>query len=118
MAKSPFPPSLFDNDCERPACADTVSALNAAMSHAEKSNNVKKTSGEKGHVKFECPPSSSELGTGTWKLLHSMAAWYPENPTHDDQIAMKGFISTLAKFYPCTYCAADFQENIEKFPVK
>merc|ERR1712224_507770 len=67
---------------------------------------------------YECPPSSSELGTGSWKLLHSMAAWYPEHPSHDDQIAMKGFMETLAKFYPCTYCAEDFQENIQKKPIQ
>jgi hypothetical protein len=30
---------------------------------------------------------------------------------------MKNFIEALAYFYPCTYCAADFQENLREKPV-
>ena len=31
---------------------------------------------------------------------------------------MKNFMDALAIFYPCTYCAQDFQENIKKSPVR
>lgn len=31
---------------------------------------------------------------------------------------MKSFFHTLARFYPCTYCALDFQENLHKHPIK
>lgn len=119
MVKSSFPPSLFDNDCDRPACADTVSALSAAMSHAKaKGTTIGTGSQSRKQQEVECPPSSSELGRGSWKLLHSMAAWYPDNPTDEDQSAMRGFITGLAKFYPCTYCAEDFRENLKSSPVR
>ena len=28
-----------------------------------------------------CPPDSLELGSATWTFLHSVAAYYPDNPT-------------------------------------
>jgi mitochondrial FAD-linked sulfhydryl oxidase len=31
---------------------------------------------------------------------------------------MKQFMEALSIFYPCTYCATDFQDNIKKSPVK
>ena len=126
MKKPPFPPSLFDNDCDRPACADTLSALNAAMKHSKQQNtknspneiNSNLKLGQSSPESMGCPPLSEELGRGSWKLLHSMAAWYPDYPTEEDQKAMQFFIAGLAKFYPCTYCATDFQTNIQDKPVR
>ena len=46
-----------------------------------------------------------------------MSAWYPENPTTEQRTSMTQFIQGLSLFYPCTYCAVDFQENIQKHPV-
>lgn len=120
MGKSSFPPSLFENDCDRPACADTVSALNAALNQTKNklSNQNTNTIDNDDTEIVECPPTSSELGRGSWNLLHSMAAWYPDQPTDEDQKAMKRFFEGLAKFYPCTYCAEDFQMNLLNKPVK
>jgi mitochondrial FAD-linked sulfhydryl oxidase len=43
-------------------------------------------------------------------------AWYPDEPSTEDQQQMKGFFGALAKFYPCTWCAEDFQKEIKKTP--
>mmetsp|Transcript_15941 Transcript_15941/g.22707 ORF Transcript_15941/g.22707 Transcript_15941/m.22707 type:complete len:129 (-) Transcript_15941:191-577(-) len=51
-------------------------------------------------------------------FLFLKSAWYPENPTSLDRTQMASFIESLATFYPCIYCAEDFQENIKKTPVR
>lgn len=109
----PFQSLMKDmDDCDRPACEDTVSALSAALGRVQKKGREQK------ERKDSCPPTSGELGTASWTLLHSMAAWFPDNPTVDDEKNMSTFMSSFAKFYPCTYCAEDFQQNIKKSPVR
>ena len=103
-------PSL--DDCDRPACEDTVSALSAAL------NRVKEKNQKHSQNKLECPPKKDFIGSSTWTLLHSMAAWYPENPTPTDEKHMKNLITSLGIFYPCTWCAQDFRQSIEQKPVK
>lgn len=72
--KKPFSPL---DDCDRPACDDIITKFMAAKTAMEEGGG----SGEKPNAKntpkqqenkVECPPSSAELGTGTWTLLHSM----------------------------------------------
>ncbi|CAB0018216.1 unnamed protein product [Nesidiocoris tenuis] len=46
------------------------------------------------------------LGRKTWAFLHTMAAYYPKNPTSKDQQDMFSLIQLLAKFYPCPICDA------------
>jgi FAD-linked sulfhydryl oxidase len=105
---------LFQNDdCERPACDEMKAVLPASMAEFEEMK--KKYEKQK---KVECPPGSAEMGLGTWKLLHSMVAWYPDQPTKKQKKGMTSFFQTLADFYPCTYCAEDFQTNLEKSPVE
>ena len=112
-----FPPMPFSNaagmdDCERPACAGIASAMKAFRERQEKENNQNES------VPQECPPDSAALGRSSWSLLHSMAAWYPERPTQQDKTLMEGFFTALARFYPCTYCAQDFTEQLAKKPVE
>mmetsp|Transcript_25147 Transcript_25147/g.55143 ORF Transcript_25147/g.55143 Transcript_25147/m.55143 type:complete len:160 (+) Transcript_25147:134-613(+) len=102
-----------DDDCERPACDEMKAVLPTSMAEIEEMK--KKYENQK---KVACPPKSAELGRGTWALLHSMTAWYPDRPTRKQKDGMVNFFRTLADFYPCTYCAEDFQQNIEKSPVK
>jgi FAD-linked sulfhydryl oxidase len=52
------------------------------------------------------------------RLSSYQVAWYPDQPTADDARQMAGFFATLGKFYPCTWCAADFQEQLEAKPVQ
>lgn len=100
-------------DCERPACDDTVTAMNAAMSRLKVGQ-----AGAAPNAAVECPPNSPELGKSSWNLLHSMAAWYPDSPSTEDQTLMVNFFSGIARFYPCTWCAADFTEKIKEKPVQ
>lgn len=105
-------------DCSRPACADTASALSAALGRVETKKPDALTEGLDWRVDLPCPPVSGVLGKSSWNLIHSMAAWYPDNPSTEDKKLMTNFMEALARFYPCTYCAADFQNNLKQSPVR
>jgi hypothetical protein len=53
-----------------------------------------------------CPPDILELGRATWTLLHSVAAYYPDQPTERQQQQMRGFVEGFGEFYPCEVRAA------------
>jgi len=52
------------------------------------------------------------LGRSTWKLLHTIAATYSDEPSHEDQSNMEQFIRLIPKVYPCEVCANDFSEML------
>jgi hypothetical protein len=57
-------------DCDRPACDDTKSALTAALGRV---NAAKKKAGEKQPGSYRaCPPTRDVIGVSTWTLVHSM----------------------------------------------
>ncbi|ORY80233.1 hypothetical protein BCR35DRAFT_352556 [Leucosporidium creatinivorum] len=58
----------------------------------------------------------AELGRASWKLLHTMAARFPEHPTESERDAFKSFIYLFSRLYPCGECAAHFQELLRKHP--
>jgi len=64
----------------------------------------------------ECPVNKDDLGEGTWALLHTLAAHFPDNPSTDDQEMILQLYNSLARFYPCPICAADFQQSIMTTP--
>ena len=68
------------------------------------------------NVDKECPLSRDQLGRNSWSLLHTMAAYYPEKPTPDQQKDVKTFIETFSRLYPCEHCAQDFQRDIALEP--
>jgi len=54
---------------------------------------------------FDCPVERDVLGRHSWTLLHTMAATVPDKPTRQQQQELSQFMSTLSKFYPCSWCA-------------
>lgn len=61
----------------------------------------------------QCPLDSKLLGSNTWSFLHTMAAYYPENPSMEQQSKMKQFINLLSDFYPCHKCAAHLRDDLK-----
>jgi hypothetical protein len=129
-------------NCDRPACDDTVTALSAALDRISlQSKTIGDTNTNTHEKPIECPPSKDSLGRSSWSLLHSMvrlllcnlfgifyhrlyftllfkAAWYPDKPTLEEETKMKNFMEALSIFYPCSYCARDFQENLAQSPAR
>ncbi|KAL7744573.1 hypothetical protein ACLKA6_017089 [Drosophila palustris] len=65
----------------------------------------------------DCPLDKVRLGISTWGLLHTMAAFYSDNPTDTEKRDMRTFFEVLSRLYPCEYCAKDFRTDIEVNPV-
>lgn len=63
------------------------------------------------------PPNSGQLGRSTWTYLHSLAAYYPQSPSIEQQQQAKQLVTVFANFYPCKPCARDFQEYIKTHEV-
>ena len=59
----------------------------------------------------ECPLDRQELGRSTWNFLHTMAAYYPDNPSQQQQNDMASFVKIFSKFYPCEDCASHLRER-------
>ncbi|KWU46745.1 hypothetical protein RHOSPDRAFT_8540, partial [Rhodotorula sp. JG-1b] len=57
-----------------------------------------------------------ELGRASWKLLHTMAARFPEQPTENERETFKSFLHMFSRLYPCGECAAEFQQLLRKHP--
>ncbi|BGP44649.1 hypothetical protein JCM10450v2_000463 [Rhodotorula kratochvilovae] len=60
--------------------------------------------------------AKAELGRASWKLLHTMAARFPEDPTLEQRDAFKSFLFLFSRLYPCGECAAEFQLLLREHP--
>lgn len=61
-------------------------------------------------VESACPVDREELGRATWTFLHTTAAYYPNEPSMNQQKEMAQFIKTFAQFYPCDDCAGSMRK--------
>ncbi|XP_078052734.1 evr1_Alr domain-containing protein Alr [Augochlora pura] len=64
----------------------------------------------------DCPLDKDELGSKTWALLHTMAAYYPDHPSDAQKSYMKQFFYSFSQFYPCYVCAEDLREQLKQSP--
>ena len=58
----------------------------------------------------DCPVDRDQLGRATWTFLHTMAAYYPEQPSTGQQQEMATMMRTFSKYYPCDDCSHHMRE--------
>ena len=71
-----------EDDCDRPACADTISMLKSAMARTKESaikseeihtgnkkKSIKEQPSKKELPELECPPGKEMIGNSTWTLV-------------------------------------------------
>jgi len=75
--------------------------------------NPRRTMSKEEREAKECPLDSDLLGRNTWSFLHTMAAYYPEHPTMEQQTGMINFIRLFSNFYPCHKCASHLREDLK-----
>lgn len=63
-----------------------------------------------------CPADKDELGRCTWTLLHTLAAYYPDNPSEEEKQSAMSLIMGLSQLYPCSICVDDFKESVKASP--
>ena len=120
-----------DADCNEPICVKT-DPLGSYKQYKNKGSRISfddvadddsKQKGPKKDQKIQdeyhaCPNTRESLGFYTWNFLHTMSVYYPENPTEEQKVKMRQFITGLAEFYPCKPCSAHFKKDIEKSNMK
>ncbi|KJH43802.1 kinase domain protein [Dictyocaulus viviparus] len=109
-----------DKTCR--ACISVEELMKRAKQFAKKSKEIGVESGSdvttSSHDFKNCPVDKEELGRSTWNLLHTVSVYYPEKPMEIDKQTISVFIDSLAKLYPCDFCAKDLQKDLKEDPPK
>ncbi|KAK3258985.1 hypothetical protein CYMTET_31996 [Cymbomonas tetramitiformis] len=97
-----------DASCPEPACKSKKN-LFASMKIGSKAKAGKVDS-------MPCPCDREELGRSSWSLLHTIAAYYPVQPSEQQQQHARNLVESMAILYPCEHCAEDFAKTIKQHP--
>ena len=62
------------------------------------------------------PLDINELGNATWGLLHTIAAYYPNEPSKTRKESTRSFLFLLAEIFPCRVCGEDWKNVLKKMP--
>jgi FAD-linked sulfhydryl oxidase len=64
----------------------------------------------------ESPLDLNQLGSATWGLLHTMAAYYPTRPSPERQRITRTFLEALGDVFPCHLCGDDWKRVLQQSP--
>lgn len=56
-------------------------------------------------------------GKHGWKFIHYVALGYPNDPTTNDKLIYKNFLSSIEYILPCKKCRDHFTEYIKTHPI-
>ncbi|XP_017114976.1 FAD-linked sulfhydryl oxidase ALR [Drosophila elegans] len=89
----------------------------AKVKHMTAAEKLTVNAAEDAPPRDDCPLDKARLGISTWGLLHTMAAFYSDNPTDTEKRDMKTFFEVLSRLYPCEFCAKDFRTDLNVNPI-
>ena len=55
---------------------------------------------------------TSTWGAPFWHVLHTISFNYPVNPTREDKVHYRDFITSLKYVLPCKYCRINLSNNL------
>ncbi|XP_067636653.1 FAD-linked sulfhydryl oxidase ALR isoform X3 [Eurosta solidaginis] len=92
-------PTKPDSNCR--TCTDFKFWSKQQRQIFQKADNPTEEKTEKAPaVPQGCPLDKIALGQATWGLLHTMAAFYEDNPTDNQKRDIKTFLEVLSRVYP------------------
>jgi FAD-linked sulfhydryl oxidase len=101
--------------CQSPAvCIEAV--CQALEDPAQPERNASAERSEYDQMKRLCPPDRDDIGRAMWTVLHSIAAYYPQNATEDQERKARDFVFALPELYPCKDCARHLASALEEMP--
>lgn len=106
-------------DLTRRACVRQCSICQDSIKHMRRAfSAMRETQSASAGVPQAMPeaPDRQELGRATWTLLHTMAAYYPDEPSVNDKLSAALFLHSLSHVYPCHVCRDDLQAQLEAHP--
>lgn len=106
---------MYETDHEKPKSEEKQQPT-SSLNNNNNNNAIIESKSEEEFDDSICPLGKSEVGKSSWNLFHTMAAYYPDNPTEEDKQAMLGFINAIARFYPCTECRVELQKTVVDVP--
>jgi mitochondrial FAD-linked sulfhydryl oxidase len=109
VATPTAPPAAADQDNDDKSNSDATDTTDTSTaSHASQRIYAYMHSG--------CPLNRREVGRASWALLHTIAAYFPENPTKQQQQDAEQFMKLLARLYPCGYCGDTTNDEMIRNP--
>ena len=81
------------DDCNDPVCDDTKDNLFKSFKRRHSKVLLNK--------RIACPLSKSQYGKSTWEFLHTIAAYYPDEPTKTDRKSATNLIDSVKQLYAC-----------------
>ena len=82
------------------ACTDFKSFMKTGPVPGGQAEEGKKKAGDDPKVPkdhHQCPPDRMELGSRSWSLLHSVAAYFPSQPTAEQQEDARNFMHLFSR---------------------
>ena len=56
-------------------------------------------------------------GPHGWKFIHFITLGYPDNPSEQDKINYKTFLTSIKNVLPCSICANHYKQNLIDNPL-
>ena len=79
------------------ACTDFKSFMKTVPGPGGQAVGAEKVAGDD-QQHHQCPPDRMELGSRSWSLLHSVAAYFPSKPTVQQQEDARNFMHLFSRY--------------------
>jgi len=58
-----------------------------------------------------------DWGPHGWKFIHFVTLGYPDNPSDEDKLNYKKFLTSIKNILPCSFCSNHYKQNLIDNPL-